>query len=133
MRRFAGGLAAIALAGCVHTQEMPIAPNVVRIDTQASGLLYQGQAVPSTMVAAAKATLARGYSHFKLGEVAMGQGSEVSGVSAVGGSGWASASLNRVNVEKSAATVTMFHADEPGAKDAFDAAQTLARYQGQAS
>ncbi len=37
------------------------------------------------------------------------------------------------HVESSAATVTMFHADEPGAKDAFDAAQVLAQYGGQAS
>jgi hypothetical protein len=34
-------LIASALAGCITTQEMPLAPNVVRIDTQAGGLLYQ--------------------------------------------------------------------------------------------
>ena len=34
-------LIAIALAGYITTQEMPLAPNAVRIDTQAGGLLYQ--------------------------------------------------------------------------------------------
>jgi hypothetical protein len=46
------------LAGCITTQEMPLAPNVVRIDTQAGGLLFIGQTVPQTMRAAARATLA---------------------------------------------------------------------------
>jgi hypothetical protein len=58
-------LAAFALAGCLSTQEMPLAPNVVRIDTQTGGWLFTGQTVPATMRAAAKATLDRGYSHFK--------------------------------------------------------------------
>lgn len=57
---FAAALSAIALASCVHTQELPLAPNMVRIDTQASGLLFQGKAVPTTIVAAANATLSRG-------------------------------------------------------------------------
>jgi hypothetical protein len=47
--------AAFALAGCLTTQEMPLAPNVVRIDTQAGGWLFTGQTVPATMRAAAKA------------------------------------------------------------------------------
>ncbi|MGJ0505588.1 MAG: hypothetical protein ACR652_00350 [Methylocystis sp.] len=133
MRRLALLFLAASLVGCVTTQTMPLAPNVVRIDTKAGGWLYAGKAVPATMTAAAKETLARGYSHFKLSAPEMGQGSEVAGVTGVGGRGWASASVDRVHVESSAATVTMFHADEPGAKDAFDAAQTLAQYQGQAN
>jgi hypothetical protein len=60
MRQFAAALSAIALASCVHTQEVPLAPNMVRIDTQASSLLFQGKAVPTTIVAAANATLSRG-------------------------------------------------------------------------
>ena len=68
-------LVAFALAGCLTTQEMPLAPNVVRIDTQAGGWLFTGQTVPATMRAAAKATLDRGYSHFKFTDASMGQGS----------------------------------------------------------
>ena len=33
-------LVALGLAACVTTQEMPLAENVVRIDTQAKGLLF---------------------------------------------------------------------------------------------
>ena len=47
---------------------MPLAPNIVRIDTQAGGFLFTGQTVPTTMRAAAKATLDRGYTHFKFAE-----------------------------------------------------------------
>ena len=63
-----GLLAALMLAGCIATQEMPLAPNVVRIDTQAGGLLFTGQTVPQTMRAAANATLQRGYTHFKFAD-----------------------------------------------------------------
>jgi hypothetical protein len=72
-------LAALALAGCITTQEMPLAPNVVRIDTQSRGLLFTGQTVPQTMRAAAKATLDRGYSHFKFADASLQQGSVVAG------------------------------------------------------
>lgn len=129
MRRFVLTLAAGALAACVNTMEMPIAPNKVRINTEASGWLFQGAAVPSTMVAAAKATLARGYTHFRFDEAGVDQGSEITGASLYGGRGFAAASVNRVNVEKSVATVTMFNVDEPGAKGAFEAVQVLAQYQ----
>ena len=61
-----GVLAGLALAGCITTQELPLAPNVVRLDTQSKGLLFTGQTVPQTMRAAAQATLNRGYTHFKL-------------------------------------------------------------------
>jgi hypothetical protein len=123
---------AASLGGCVHTQEMPLAPNVVRIDTQASGLLYAGKAVPTTMTAAAKATLSRGYTHFKIGDAGLDQGSEVNSLSTFGGRHFATTTVDRVNVEKSAATITMFHEGEPGAKGAFDAQEVLAQYKDQA-
>ena len=74
-----GILAALMLAGCIATQEMPLAPNVVRIDTQAGGLLFTGQTVPQTMRAAANATLQRGYTHFKFADASLQQGSVVTG------------------------------------------------------
>ncbi len=142
MKRFAvGAIPAFFLSACVTTQVMPLAPNAVRVDTTASGLLYRGKAVPETMTAAARETLARGYTHFRFSDANMGQGSEV-----VGATGWSSgnaygdgnsasyisfggANVNRRPVEGAAATVTMFHANEPGAQGAFDARQVLAQYQ----
>jgi hypothetical protein len=139
-----GLLAASMLAGCISTQEMPLAPNVVRIDTQSSGWLFTGKTVPQTMRAAANATLQRGYSHFRFADAGMSQGSQVAGV--IGGSNtnfngnygygfmsgysnsFGSASVVRAPTAGAAATVIMFHADEPGAQGAFDAAQVLQQY-----
>jgi hypothetical protein len=137
-------LAAFALAGCLSTQEMPLAPNVVRIDTQAGGWLFTGQTVPATMRAAANATLVRGYSHFKFTDASMGQGSVVTGtvgtdntnVSGTYGHGFMNANANsfgttsvvRAPTAGAAVTVVMFHANEPGAKEAFDAEQILKQY-----
>jgi hypothetical protein len=137
-------LTATVLAGCITTHEMPLAPNVVRIDTQARGLLFTAQTVPQTMRAAAKATLARGYTHFKFADAGLQQGSVVSGVigssdtsySGTYGRGWSSgdaqtfgsASVVRAPTAAAAATVIMFHANEPGAQGAFDAEQTLRQY-----
>jgi hypothetical protein len=137
-------LISLFLAGCISTQEMPLAPNVVRIDTQSRGLLFTGQTVPRTMRAAAKATLDRGYSHFKFSDAAMNQGSVVAGVvgssntnfNGTYGQGYMSGNSNTfgsANVvhaptASAAATVIMFHANEVGAQGAFDAAQVLNQY-----
>src|ERR1044072_5065802 len=69
----------LGLAGCITTQEMPLAPNVVRIDTQSRGLLFTGQTVPTTMRASAQATLDRGYTPFKFADASLQQGSLVTG------------------------------------------------------
>jgi hypothetical protein len=137
-------LTAFALAGCLSTQEMPLAPNVVRIDTQAGGWLFTGQTVPATMRAAAKATLDRGYSHFKFTDASMGQGSVVTGaigsantnVNGSYGGGFMNANANsfgsttvtRAPTAGAAVTVVMFHANEPGAQGAFEAEQILKQY-----
>jgi hypothetical protein len=138
-------LIAIALAGCITTQEMPLAPNAVRIDTQAGGLLFTGQAVPTTMRAAAKATLDRGYTHFKFAEAGVQQGSVVAGTMssansnfngsygqgymAGNASGFGTTNVIRAPTVSAAATVIMFHANEPGAQGAFEAEQVLKQYQ----
>lgn len=119
---------AVPLGGCITTQEMPLAPNMVRIDTQARGLLFTGQAVPQTMRAAANATLARGYTHFKLVDASMGQGSVMTGAVATYGNGIGTVSAINAPIAGNAVTVVMFHADDPQAKDAFDAQQVLAQY-----
>lgn len=143
-RLLLASVAALALAGCISTQEMPLAPNVVRIDTQAHGMLFTGQTVPTTMRAAAKATLDRGYSHFKFADASLQQGSVVAGAVSSGNtnfngtygsgfysgqaSGFGSTSVVRAPTAGAAVTVVMFHANEPGAQGAFDAAQILQQY-----
>lgn len=134
----------LGLAGCISTQEMPLAPNMVRIDTQAQGLLFTAQTVPQTMRTAATATLNRGYTHFKFGDANMNQGSEAVGVVSSGNgnfngscfgnfcsgqsNGFASASLVRAPTASASATVIMFKASDPEAKNAFDAEAVLKQY-----
>lgn len=138
-------LIAVALTGCITTQEMPLAPNIVRIDTRAGGYLFTGQTVPKTMRAAANATLERGYTHFKFADAGVQQGSVVAGT--IGGSstnfngtygqgymsgnasGFGSTSVIHAPTASAVATVIMFHANEPGAQGAFDAEQVLKQYQ----
>jgi hypothetical protein len=121
-------LAGSLLAACVTTQEMPLAPNVVRLDTQASGLLFTSQAVPQTMRRAAQATLARGYTHFRLQDPSMGQGSELGGAVIQSHGSFVTATPIRRPTASNAATVVMFHSNEPGAQGAFDANSVLAQY-----
>ncbi len=128
-------------AARIRTQEMPLAQNMVRLDTHASGLLFAGQATSQTMRRAAEVTLERGYAHFRLDQVGMGQGSELSGVLtsstgsatgyAMGNAAYATGTSSgfatpiRRPTADVGVTVIMFHADEPGAKGAFDAAEAL--------
>ncbi|KIZ34837.1 MULTISPECIES: hypothetical protein [Rhodopseudomonas] len=137
--------ASVGLAGCISTQEMPLAPNIVRIDTQARGLLFTGQTVPATMRAAAKATLDRGYTHFQFADAGVQQGSVVAGAVASSNTNYngtygrgsfsgtsnslGTASVIHAPTSGAAATVIMFHANEPGAQNAFEAQQVLKQYQ----
>lgn len=130
-------------SGCIRTQEMPLAPNVVRINTHASGLLFAGQATSQTMRRAAELTLQSGYSHFRFEQAQVSQGSQLSGVySSASGNAYGTAYGNNAYVNANASgvstpiyrptadvgvTVIMFHADEPGAKGAFDATEVLKR------
>jgi hypothetical protein len=135
---------ALAVSGCVSTQEMPLAPNVVRIDTQSKGLLFTGQTVPATMRRAAQATLDRGYSHFKFADASLQQGSTVTGVvsnssgsfngnygngyMSGSSSGFGSSTVMRAPTAAASATVIMLRANDPDAKNAFDAEQILKQY-----
>lgn len=121
MMRLSGALiSALSLSACVSEQVMPLAPNVVRIDTMARGVFAQGRAVPETMTRAARETLARGYTHFRLSDPALGQNA------GFGGNG----SSNNGMAEAAGVTVTMFHDGEPGAKNSFDAKQVLSQNPG---
>lgn len=143
MKRLAVYLAGIALAGCVTTSEMPLAPNVVRLDTQASGLVFVGAAPAVTMQKAASATISRGYTHFRLEQASTSRGRELVGMQ-TSGNAYGNATIygNRAygNVSGTSystpvyaptsnvgVTVIMFHANEAGASGAWDAADVLAK------
>ncbi|WP_353644244.1 hypothetical protein [Mesorhizobium sp. WSM2239] len=134
-------LMALALAACATTSEMPLAPNIVRLDTQASGLLFVGSAPAITMKRAAETTLARGYTHFRLEQASMAQGRRLAGMQ-THGSGFGTAntfggtttgtfsgsSFSTPVYAPTASvgvTVVMFRAGEAGAKGAWDAADVL--------
>ena len=131
-------VACLALAACTSTNEMPLAPNMVRLDTQASGLLNVGSVGPATMKRAAEATLARGYTHFRLVDAQTGQGSRVVGVMGhTTGTAWGMGNSARYSgntfitpvrapTAHVGVTVVMYRANEAGASNAFDAAQVLA-------
>ena len=121
------------LGACITTQEMPLAPNVVRLDTQASGLLYTGKVASTTMRRAAELTIAKGYTHFRFDQAAMGQGSEFGGMISSGSASWnrrgmsAMAFSTPVYIPTAgvAVTVIMLRADDPNATDAFVASDVL--------
>jgi hypothetical protein len=120
----------LLVSGCVTTQEVPLAPNVVRIDTQASGFLSVGLTAGVTMRKAAQATINAGYTHFKLQQVQLGQGSQVGAlVGSDYGNGLSTVTAIQRPTASEGVTVVMFHADEPGAQGAFKAADVLQQYQ----
>jgi|SRR5271165_572641 len=137
-------LLGVCLSGCVSTQELPLAPNVVRLDTHASGALFAGQATGQTMRRAAELTLQNGYTHFRLEDAQLSHGSQFAGVYSSGtGSAFATGYGNAAYVTGYSSgfstpiyrptidvgvTVVMFHAGDPGAKNAFDAAEVLRKY-----
>lgn len=145
MHRFKGFALVLAfafpLAACVHTQEMQLAPNVVRLDTQASGRLWVGQAGSQTLQRAAQVTLQNGYTHFRLEQAQMSSGTQLGGVVSSGyASGTGVVTGNFVSASATGSsfstpiyrptsdigvTVVMFHANEAGAQGAFDAAAVL--------
>lgn len=143
MFRLLAGLAALLLSGCATTQEMPLAPNVVRLDTHASGLLFTSAAPAMTMKRAAEVTLQRGYTHFQLGDATTAQGRSLVGMQTHGqasGSATTFGNTTYGNVSGTSystpvyaptsnvgVTVVMFHANEPGAVGAWDAADVLKR------
>lgn len=136
-------LLSAALVSCATTSEMPLAQNMVRLDTNASGLLFTSAAGAITMKKAAEATLSRGYTHFRLDQAQTASGSQFVGMNTrTSGYGTANVVGNSVYGNYSGSsfstpmyaptrqigvTVIMFHANEAGARGAFDAADVLAK------
>lgn len=141
MRKLSALAAVLLVSACATTSEMPLAANVVRLDTQASGLLFVGAAPRITMKKAAGATIARGYTHFRFQDAATSQGREFAGMntwqtgnaqaSVYGNSIYASGSANTFSTpnyrstSNIGVTVVMFHASDPAAVGAFEAATIL--------
>jgi hypothetical protein len=73
-------IAGLGVSACLSTQEMPLAPNEVRLDTHAAGALFTGQATSVTMRRAAELTLQNGYSYFRLEQASVSQGTQLAGV-----------------------------------------------------
>jgi hypothetical protein len=92
---------ALALAGCTSIQETAFAPNMVRLDVEPYAAPFVGEA---TLHRAAELTLQNGYSAFRLMPIYVHAFDEF-GV-----------------------TVVMFHAGDPGAYSAFDAAAVLGKH-----
>ncbi|MCH4539945.1 MULTISPECIES: hypothetical protein [Brucella/Ochrobactrum group] len=132
---------AVALSACATTNEMPLAPNVVRLDTQASGALFAGSAGRITMKRAAQATLNRGYTHFRLEQASTSQGRQLVGVNSwnngtFSANTYGSSTYGSYNSSGSAmpvyaptanvgVTVIMFRKGDAGARGAWDAAEVL--------
>ncbi|MDW9459367.1 hypothetical protein GOA57_05255 [Sinorhizobium meliloti] len=136
-------LSAALVTSCATTSEMPLAQNMVRLDTNASGLIFTSAAGAITMKKAAEATLRRGYTHFRVEQAQTASGSRFVGMNTYG-SGTAQASVYGNTAYGSysgssfstpmyaptaqiGVTVVMFHANEAGARGAFDAADVLAK------
>lgn len=127
--------ALLLLTSCATTSEVPLAKNMVRLDTQASGLIYTSSAGQITMKKAAEATLRRGYTHFRIDQASTSHGSRMTGMSAntsgwVNGGSYGGSTIYTPMHAPTASvglTVVMFHAGEAGARDAFDAAEVLAK------
>lgn len=141
MKRLPFLTALLILQACATTSEMPLAPNMVRIDTQASGLAFTGSAPSMTMKKAAETTLARGYTHFRLDQVQTSSGRHLAGVignssgtfnaTAYGNTAYGRYSGTSFGTPVYAptanigVTVIMFHAGDPGAQGAWDAREVL--------
>jgi hypothetical protein len=97
----AAAIAALSVSGCVDTQEYPVAPNMVRLDVSPPTAPFIGQ---TTLRRAAEITLRNGYSAFRLEPIYV-------------------EAFDQFGV-----TVVMFHANDPRAAGAYDAAAVLGKY-----
>lgn len=141
--KYAAILAVTLLAACATTSEMPLSPNQVRLNTQAQGLLFTSTAGATTLKKAASATIARGFTRFRLDQAETSQGSRIVGVqSNTSGFGTANRFGNSISGTYNATTfstpiraptasisvtVTMFNDGDPGSANTFVAADVLAK------
>lgn len=67
------------LSGCVQTQELPLAKNVIRLETQGSGVIGASSASSETIRRAAEVTIRSGYTHFILVDASRSQSERLVG------------------------------------------------------
>jgi hypothetical protein len=91
-------IACLGASGCAGLQEYPLAPNMVRLDINPPAAPFAREA---TLRRAAELTLRNGYSAFRLEPIYVQA------------------------FDNFGATVVMFHAGDPRAEYAFDAAEVL--------
>ncbi len=96
----AASLLSGGLAGCISTEETALAPNIVRLDTNAFGAPYIWE---TTLRRAAYITVRSGYSEFRL------------------------TPLYVVTPFDYGVMVVMFHAGDPGAWGTYNAQEVLAK------
>jgi hypothetical protein len=94
-------IASFGVSACADMQETPFAPNMVRLDVNPPGVLFTPSVREATLRRAAELTLRNGYSAFQLTPIYV-------------------LAFNNFGV-----TVVMFHANDPRANYAFDAAEVL--------
>ena len=92
----------LGVSACAGTQELQIAPNMVRLDVGPSVAPFIRE---STLKRAAELTLQNGYSAFRLTPIYM------------------------LTFDHFGVTVDMLHAGDPGANEAFDAVKVLKQSQ----
>jgi len=133
----------LLMAGCVSTNEVALAPNVLRIDAEAGGYAYVGKANAAMMKRAAASTLERGYTHFITGNYDRQTGSEVVGMSSnttgfgnttgLGDTAYHSFNANtqtnvwRAPTEKTSMMIMMFKPEDNIPSHAWDASEVLAK------
>jgi hypothetical protein len=98
----------------------------------ANGTGETASRTPQMMRAAARATLAAGFTHFKFPDAPSGTAplGARPAASCVWGAMTPDCGEGGHQVSQVGLTVTMFHANEPGAAGAFDAKQVLDQYKG---
>ena len=63
--------AAVGLAGCVSTQEIPLSANSYQLEVSGTGRFGAGAVPQTTLRRAAELTLEKGFTHFVLGSATM--------------------------------------------------------------
>ena len=108
------------LSGCETMDATPITPDTFKLDTNASGLLFTGNAGSDTLLKAAQITQNNGHTYFKFLQDASGTGTAYAGTTAgiYGNAVIATPAYSPTSAIS--VVVQMLDAPEPGAWDAID-------------
>lgn len=104
MKPLLAAAAALMLAGCVSSQEIPLSANAYRLEVSGTGRFGAGAVPQETLKRAARLTLSKGYTHFILDDPAMQTGKVYAGTV----NGFPAMAQTR----STSVTVTMYRAGE---------------------